>query len=592
MPIQDIIHNWQEGSGARVVKIAAALLAFIALAALYDRFTIYDLVRAETYSSEEAMDGAQLARNVAEGRGYTTDSIRPLALYLLENAADPGQSSKVLAQRVPDLSNPPAYPYLLAGLMKVLPFNFDASQTWSYQPEQWISIFNQALFFVAVLLLFLLARRLFDSRVAWLSAVLFAGTRLFWRFSVSGLSTMWIIVIFLAMVWCMVAIENLDSAAKEGTGFKSILLALLTGALAGVGGLSRYSFAWMIVPVLLFVWMSVTRGKFRLCAVIVVAFAAVMAPWVARNIKLSGQCFGTAGYAVAQETLPFPGDTLERSSDPRGGLRRVGPPDIANKFLINVREICGDELPRFGGNWISGFFLAGLFLPFRNARLNQLRWFLVGSLVFLLAAQALGQTHLSSDVPEINSENLLVLVAPLAFVYGVAMFYTLLDQMELPALDGRGAVVGCSVVILCAPYMLALLAPGNGPETSPYSPRHIQQTAHLMGTNELLMSDIPSGVAWYGERSCVWLPLDDDKEFFKVDAFKPVQGLFLTQMTTDKRFLSQIKTGAQSWGQFVIDCSEHGEVPTGFPLRKAPAGLLPAQLFLSDKVRWQDSETP
>ena len=28
---------------------------------------------------------------------------------------------------------------------------------------------------------------------------------------------------------------------------------------------------------------------------------------------LSGHCFGTAGYAVAQETPPFPEDTLERS---------------------------------------------------------------------------------------------------------------------------------------------------------------------------------------------------------------------------------------------------------------------------------------
>jgi hypothetical protein len=585
MPLQSWIHHWEEGAGARVLKVGAALLGFIALASLYD------LLSYESYSSEEAMENAQLARNLSEGKGYTTDSIRPLALYLLESAAEPGQSSKVLAQRVPDLSNAPVYPFLLAGLMKALPFQFAAKQPWSYPPELWISLFNQALFFSAVILLFLLAWRLFDSNVAWLSAALFAGTRLFWRFSVSGLSTLWLMLIFLGVVWFMAAIERRDRAATAGAGGKSVPLALLTGVLAGVGGLSRYAFAWMIVPVILFVWLSVTRGRGKLCVTIAVSFLAVMTPWLARNVMLSGHCFGTAGYAVAQETPPFPEDTLERSSDPRSGLERLTPVDVINKFLANAREICGNEAPQLGGNWISAFFLAGLLIPFRNAGLTRLRLFLVGSLVLLLVVQALGQTHVSSDSPRINSENLLVLLAPLVFIYGAALFHTLLDQLNLPPVDARGAAVAGFVAILCAPLLFALLAARNAPANSPYSPLHIQQTARLMQTNELMMSDIPSGVAWYGGRSCVWLPLDDENEFFKVNALKPIQALFLTQVTTDKRFLSQMKADENSWGHFVLECSEHGEVPTGFPLRKAPEGLLPDQLFLSDKARWQEFKT-
>ena len=75
------------------------------------------------------METAQLARNLSEGRGYTTDSIRPLALYYLENAAMNRVSrSKILAQPVPDLSNAPIYPVLLAGLMKVFRFDFAAMQ--------------------------------------------------------------------------------------------------------------------------------------------------------------------------------------------------------------------------------------------------------------------------------------------------------------------------------------------------------------------------------------------------------------------------------------------------------------------------------
>jgi hypothetical protein len=218
--------------------------------------------------------------------------------------------------------------------------------------------------------------------------------------------------------------------------------------------------------------------------------------------------------------------------------------------------------------------------------LTRLRWFLAGSLILLVAVQALGQTHVSGDVPQVNSENLLILLAPLVFIYGAAMFHTLLDQINLPLDEVRGAIVAGFIVVLCAPFLFGLLAARNMPANSPYSPRHIQQIARLMQTNELIMSDIPSGVAWYGGRSCAWLPLDDENEFFKVSALRPIQGLFLTQVTTDERFLSQIKGDVKGWGHFVLECSEHGEVPTGFPLRKAPENLLPDQLFLADKVRW------
>jgi hypothetical protein len=587
MPLQDWVHHWGEGAGARALKVVAALLGFLALAALYDRFTIYDLTGYENFTSEEAMESAQLARNLAEGRGYTTDSIRPLALYLLTSAAEPGQSSKVLAQPVPDLTTPPVYPFLLAELMKALPFQFVAREFWFYQPERWISIFNQVLYFAATLLLFLLARRLFDPRVAWLAAALFAGTNLFWRFSISGLSTIWLILVFFGVIWFMTDIERRDRLATTGAGYGLIPLAILTGALVGVGGLSRYAFAWMIVPVFLYVLLSVGRGRVKLSLTMVASFLVVMAPWIQRNIKVSGQPFGTAGYAVVEQTSQFPDDTLERSTDPGGGFKRLTTSDIVDKLLSNAREMCVNEMPRLGGNWIAAFFVAGLLMPFRTAGLARLRWFVLGALVLFFIVQALVRTHVSQEAPEINSENLLVLLAPLVFIYGAALFHTLLDQLNLPPFDGQGVAVAAFVAVLSVPLVLALVAPRQIPTNSPYSPLHIQRTSYMMGTNEALMSDIPGGVAWYGRRSCLWLSLDDENEFFKVNAFKAVQGLFLTQVTTDKRFLSQMKGDEKSWGHFVLECAEHGDVPAGFPLRKAPVGLLPEQLFLSDRDRWQ-----
>lgn len=580
MPIQSWVHHWDVGAGKKVLRILVALLGFIALASLYDLFSY------ESYSSDEAMEVAQLARNVAEGRGYTTDSIRPLALYYLQAAAAPGQSSKALAQRVPDMSNPPVYPLLLAGLMKVLPFHFAANQYWTYEPELWISIFNQVLFFASVVVLFFLAKKLFDRQVAWLTAILFAGTELFWKFSISGLSTIWVILVFLVMVSCMAVIERRERGAPEEAAGKSAPWAIATGLLAGVGTLSRYSFAWLMLPLLIYISTSLRRARFKLSSLIVVSFLVVVGPWVARNLSVSGHCFGTADTAMFQGTPPFPGDTFERSSNPRGRLHKLAPADIANKFVVNAQAMLGNEMPRLGGNWIIALFLAGLFIAFRNPALARLRWFAVGSLILLFFAQAVERTHVSSDNPDVNTENLLVITVPLLFMFGAALFYTFLEQLNLSLPELRGALVTCFVILLCAPYLLALTVPRGGAIDSPYGPSHINQFAGYTRTNDLMMSDIPSAVAWYGERSCVWLSLDDESEFFKVNSLKRVRNLFLTQMTTNKRFLSEMKEDPKSWANFVLDCAEHQEVPTGFPLKKAPIGLLPEQMFLSDTAGW------
>lgn len=581
MPLQAWIHHWQEGAGARLLKAMAAVLAFVFLAAFYD------LVNNGTFASEEAMETAQLARNISEGKGYTTDSIRPVALYFLQTAAEPGQSSKVLAEATPDLNVAPGYPVLLAGLMKIAPFHFEAKDYWSYPPERWITAFNQFLLFAAVVLLYFLARSLFDIRVAWMSVILFLGTDLIWQFSASGLSTVLLIGLFLGLAACLVAMDRRDRALDGGSGWPLMTPAILAGALLGLGTLTRYSFGFLAVPTLLFVIGCVRHGRGKLSVAVAVVFLLVIAPWLARNFMASGHVFGAAQYALVQGTTPFPADVFERSTDPTNGLRRVVPAEIIGKFLANARDICADDLPKLAGNWVSAFFLAGLLIPFRNRGLMRLRWFLAGSILLFVIVEAFTRTHLSSDVPRVNSENLLVIFAPLIVMFGAALFYTLLDQLNLAPLEGAGVIVVLFAGALCSPFALALLAPRLPPVDSPYSPLHLRQMAGLMNTNECLMSDIPGGVAWYGQRPCVWLPLDDQEEFFVVKALKPVHALFLTQETMNKRYLSDMKEDARSWGQFVLACAEHGEVPAGFPFRKAPAGLLPQQLFLSDKARWR-----
>lgn len=572
MPLQDLIHHWDVGGGSRFIRRAAAVLAFIAVAGLYN------MLAYQGFSSEEAMETAQLARNISQGRGFTTKTIRPVAIHLL---GDKGSSAAM-----PDITNPPAYPAILAGLMKVVPMQFKARLYWSYSPERIIAVFNQALFFVAIVLLFRLARRQFDDRVAWLSALLFGGTSLYWRFSVSGLSTIFVIVILLAMVGCLVRVA-------EGTDEKpaSVKWSALAGALAAIGGLGRYAMGWMIVPVLFFLASGIrgTRGKH--CAMASLCFLVVFGPWVGRNMVLTSTPFGTASYDMFQGTQPLMEDTLERSLNPTPEIRRIEAMDVFDKLLENGGELLRTELPKFGGNWLAAFFLVGLLIPFQSAARSRIRWFLAGSIALLFIVEALGKTHLSQDSPEINSENILAILAPLTFIYGAALFYTLVDQLNV-SMETSGAITGFFLMALTAPLLLSFLVGTTPILNSPYSPLHVQKVAQLMGRDELMMSDIPAAVAWYGDRDCSWLTLDNSRDFFKFNALRPIHAVFLTQQTSNGRLLSQMSQSPNSWGQLYLKCEAHleveghGEVPTGFPLRLAPLGFLPDQLLLSDRARW------
>ena len=450
MRLQEFIHTLEVGTGARILKTFAVILGFGALAMCYD-------MRAyRNFNTQEAMDAGQLAHNLAEGRGFTTQFIRPLAVHLFE-AANTNSIPKWDVSMT-DISNPPVYPALLGGLMNILPFHFAAQQKnfASYQPELWICLFNQALFFVSVVLLYKLARRMFDPSVAWLSAGLFGAAEVFWHFSVSGLSTMFLVTVVLGIAWALWLIDDEDRKETARTK-RMFFLAIILGLLIGVAGLTRYSFILLLAPVLFVMGAFLTRSRILLIATVTVVSLAVIAPWLVRNYQLSDKWFGTAGFAIYEGTAAFPEDRVERAIDPTIGMGLLEPQDFAEKFFTNCRDILQDGLPRLGGSWVTAFFLVGLLLPFRNPGLSRLRFFVVLSLVLFIGIEALGRTHLTTDSPVINSENLLVVFAPLVFMFGAALFFILLEQLSAANLELRFVSTAFFVLICCLPYIFTFL---------------------------------------------------------------------------------------------------------------------------------------
>jgi hypothetical protein len=603
--IQKLIHMLEMGALARHLRFVLLGLAVMGMILLYDLRAYRNL------ATQEAMDSAQLAHNLAEGRGYTTMFIRPFSLYLVQShneakhAAGPADTNALDFAQIkyrphPDLANPPVYPVVLAGLMKVLPFHYpvevkkpfwsESSRFWRYQPDFLITVFNQVLLLVVVVMTFFLARKLFDSNVAWLSAVLTIGCELLWRFSASGLSTLLLLVIFSGLTWCMLRIEELAREPQPSPG-RLLGLVLAAGVLTGVGGLTRYAFGWVIVPVVLFLFLF--SGPRRTVHVLAAAgaFLVVLTPWVVRNYAVSGTPFGTAGFAIISGTGLFPQFQLERSLHP-DFTHALGFRPYVSKLIGNVHDILTNDLPKLGGSWASVLFLAGLLLGFRGLAARRMRYFLLMCLGWFIVVQALGRTQLSEKSPELNSENLIVLLAPLVFIYGVSFFFTFLDQMKLAVPQLRYVVIAVFVALSCLPMILisTLLSPRVIPIVyPPYYPPDIQQTAGWMGENELMMSDMPWAVAWYGNRQCLWLTLNAQDDFFAVnDNIKPVLALYLTPETTDGKFVTDwARAGEHSWGNFMIQVMTQNQIPLNFPLRNAPTGFLPDRMFLTDRQRWK-----
>ena len=496
---QDIIHRLEEGAGARFVKLAVLVMAVSSL------FVGYNWRAYRNLGSMEAMDAAQVARNLSEGNGFSTLFIRPLSIYLITNhnagrtivsSATGTSDPAMLKQPHPDLANPPVYPLVLAGLMKVLPFNWEIhslkkpgdktqfsfwdrdGKFWWYQPDVFITLFNQVLLLVLVFLTYRLAQRLFDDKIALLSALLVLGAEILWRFSASGLSTLLVMIFFLLLVRCLL---ELETGVRENTmpRKRQLQLVAAVGLLVGLGAMTRYSFAWILLPTTAFLMLLTGKHRFNNTVLALLVFGVVCAPWITRNLVVCGQPFGTASFSYMEATPAFPGHKMQRSLAPE--FSKFELQMFWRKTLTNLRLIVGSELPRLGGSWVSAFFLVSLLLPFRNLGINRLKYFLLACLVTLALVSAVGRTQISEEERELSGENLLVLFTPLLLIYGTALYKVLRDQLHFSAPELRTIADGAFVAVACLPLVLALLPPRTTAVAyPPYYPPLIQRVSNWM----------------------------------------------------------------------------------------------------------------
>jgi hypothetical protein len=416
-------------------------------------------------------------------------------------------------------------------------------------------------------LIFLTGRRLFDGRVALVAAAAYVLCDSVLGQAAGGGPLSVGAFFVTASFWAAVV------AAEAGRRLLAGLpLLALSGALCGAAFLTGYGAVAALPAVVVFAAAAFEDRRWTAGAIVCLAFAAVVAPWIARNLRCSGAPLGIAPHAMFVRCGLVSEDALDQTLSRLDGIRAAAV--VRRHFLAELSGVFEGGPRQWGGGLVAALFFVSFFRAFGSGTAGRFRWSaLLG--IGLLGAGAAG--GLARPVE-------LALLLPVVMLVGSAFFFDLVEG-GVPSDPGRSALLTGVFLLLAAAGTIARLA---GPAArTPYPPYYPPLAAYVCGLlepAEALCTDIPWATAWYGGRVSVLLPrsVDDVERLSKLGM--PVGGVYLTTETGDRHHASELVAGQyRSWLP-VLD----RRVPAGFPFVHGIA-LPPGtrdQLFLTDRDRW------
>ena len=527
--IQELIHWLEVGAGARVIMFAAvlAVTATLSLRVAWVQF--------HGPASEMTLLQADTGRQLARGEGFTTLVNYPQTVAFFQKRGVPFDPNRPY----PELHQAPFYSIVIAAALRVLPVHTRESLFAAapvppdgFAADYFLLGINLLLFWLAAGLTFALARRLFDARTGWLAALALLVSVAAWQQTVSLDGTPLLMVLVLAAFWILARIEGVGEG-RMAPGWSAAL-----GAVCGLLFLTEYSAGALVLVVLgHMAWHSEGRARWMALALVTAGFAVVTAPWIARNILLTGNPVALAAQNVA---LKF-GDSTAEPASQRTFLTATAPEvdlnKLGNKVLTSLQENLKSRLWSGGGMWLTAFFVAGWLYAFRSAAANRLRWTFTVALGVLLVAQAAFNSG--------ESERLVPYwLAPLIMIFGAGFFFVLL---------GSNAVLGAwpraSAAVLLIVQALPLAHDALEPRRlhfnyPPYFPGLFIGMGHELERRDEtsrfgLMADVPAGMAWYG-RQRVWAQPVKMRDFYAVTLEQPLAELLLTPRTLDRPFFTEL----------------------------------------------------
>jgi hypothetical protein len=566
--VQEFVHRIEVGALKKVVIISAFLAAVAGLASLFLFFNFRGL------DSETAMDQAQIGRQLAAGAGYSTLYIRPMAMWQLI-----GHQEQLPAGHFPETYNFPLNPLMNAVLLRPVKRWWAMEPTdFVYRADRVIAGAGVALFFASTLIFFFLVRSLFDARIAWMTAGMLFLSDLMWRFSVSGLPQMLMLFLFAAALWFMhLALQ----AREERLTGRSLLHLSSSAILFGLMALAHPLSAWIFLGFLIFVFAWFYPRSLSGLLVLFL-FAAVITPWLVRNYLVCGNPLGLGIYSILDGTL---GSESLFMSNLQPDLSAFGL--VRGKLRSGFTGQFENLFGYLGYNLAAAAFFFSLLHIFRRKETNMFRWAIALMWVFA----ALGMAVFAPR-GQVSANQLHVLFLPVFIAYGLAFLVVLWNRLDLRFAPARTAFLALVFLVSALPLVVNLLTQSPGRvQWPPYVPPFIKTISNWMDPGEILVSDMPWAVAWYGGRPSLLLP-STVRQFITIHDYKylggPLNGLYLTPVSGNRPFLSQIAKGEyREWASFIMRTADLSR----FPLQYfTPLPIDNECVFYSNRDRWTPRE--
>lgn len=571
--LQDLVYSVDAGLGLKIIRTTLFCLFVIGL------IIIFTARQFRGFDNADAMDYAQLGRNLAQSNRYLTQCVRPVTIAQISARSFDGNAQ---IERHPEIIKPPLYPALLAANFKFFDLVgvdlFPSSKAFQglriYPAEQWV-IIPLHHFFTALsgLLLYLLGRALFSHKLGLLSVLTYFLSETVWMDSIHGTGLP--VLVFFVLGATYFALLAMINRRERKPLWNWVLFFCLSILFSAAAFLTHYAAMAVIPGLALFIWImgSRTQRGGHLAFFYVSLTFLIVSPWLLRNYQLSGSPLGLAPHTALTGSNAYPGDSLMRTLKPEFKLN-AGLNAAKAKWVKNFNELYTNRLTAMGGGLLITFFMVTFFYRFVRVPVHKLRWGIGLSMVLFFAGAGFFDKE---------TFRLYHIFWPFVILYGLAFFSILLDRLDLGIQLYKTGLTVLVVGLTALPLLITIfVSPAPGLPYPPYYAPFIMRVSELLKPAEVMCTDMPWATAWYGRRTSILMPKTLDDYYEINDYRKYISGLYITTITKNRPFVSDLLEGSEkTWFPVTM-----GRLPPDFPLRQGFALNKQDQLFLTDSVRW------
>ena len=565
-------------------------------------------------NSPQAMDQAQIAREIARGNGFATKMIRPVAYYQAEKTA----RRTVPLQGFQDTYHSPLNPLLNAAVLKII--GADKMNSWQMSDNEMVYPLDRVIatvctlfFLIAIGVNYLLISRIFDPKIAGVCAILMLFCEVFWNYSLSGLPQMLMLLLFSCGLYFA---YRATEASTEGR--IAMTPAIVAGIFFTLLALAHWMTVWISLGYIIYAAIAYRPRGIVGISILGLLLVAGIGPML-RNIDITGSPFGTAfltlynGLGNGTETTVMRNSDLEAEPLVLDGL-------IA-KVLRTTLTQATDIIPLLAGIVVAPLFFLALLHPFKRKSIANFRW----AILLMWVSTAFGLAFFGISTKPLDPNQLHLLFAPIMTAYGLAFISILWTRLDFVGSTPMLQNVHHFIIIgICAlPLVLSLPTKvrtgmhlsnrGGVPHWPPYYAPALNNDNGVKGfttPKQVVFSDQPWAVAWYADRISIWLPPSREGfqklETIANDLQTPVAGILISPSSHGSGPVSEVANLYKDFTSLVLDGrvimatyppgipindknTRIQDITRRYPYRQPLVGM--DMIYYSEKATEQDAET-